>query len=68
MINSDLKLNPKIFDKDIEQSPTRNGYGEGLVLTGDQDENVVVLTADLTESTRSDAFAKKFPKRFFQVF
>ncbi len=67
MINPELRLNPKIFEKDVEQAPTRNGYGEGLVLAGDQDENVVVLCADLTESTRSDAFAKKFPKRFFQV-
>jgi transketolase len=67
MLNSEAKLNSKIFDKDVEQAPTRNGYGEGLVLAGDQDENVVVLCADLTESTRSDAFAKKFPKRFFQV-
>lgn len=67
MLNPDLKLNSKIFDKDVEQIPTRNGYGEGLVLAGDQDENVIVLCADLTESTRSDAFSKKFPKRFFQV-
>jgi len=67
MLNSQAKLNSKIFDKDVEQAPTRNGYGEGLVLAGDQDENVVVLCADLTESTRSDGFAKKFPERFFQV-
>ncbi len=67
MINPDLKLNPKVFEKDIEQFPTRNGYGEGLVLAGEHDENVVVLCADLTESTRSEAFAKKFPKRFFEI-
>jgi len=67
MINPELKLNSKIFDKDVEQAPTRNGYGEGLVLAGEQDENVVVLCADLTESTRSEAFAKKFPKRFFEL-
>lgn len=67
MLNSQAKLNSKIFDKDVEQAPTRNGYGEGLVLAGDQDENVVVLCADLTESTRSDGFAKKFSERFFQV-
>jgi len=67
MLNPDLKFNPKIFEKDVEQLPTRNGYGEGLVAAGEQDENVVVLCADLTESTRSEAFAKKFPKRFFQV-
>lgn len=67
MLNSEAKLNPKIFDEDIEQKATREGYGEGLVLAGEENENVVVLCADLTESTRSDAFAKKFPKRFFEV-
>ncbi len=67
MLNQDLKLNPKVFDKDVEQKPTRDGYGEGLVLAGEHDENVVVLCADLTESTRSEAFAKKFPKRFFEM-
>ncbi len=67
MLNPELKLNNELFEKNVEKKPTRDGYGEGLVSAGDQDENVVVLCADLTESTRSDAFAKKFPKRFFQV-
>src|SRR3989344_561393 len=66
MLNPDLKLNPKMFDKDIEQVPTRNGYGEGLVLAGEENPNVVALTADLNESTRTEAFAKKFPERFFE--
>ena len=67
MINSDAKLNPKIFDPDVELAPTRNGYGEGLLIAGEHNENVVVLCADLTESTRSEAFAKKFPERFIEV-
>src|SRR3989338_4766809 len=67
MLNSKAKLSSKTFDKDIEQKPTRDGYGDGLVLAGEQDQNVVVLCADLTESTRSEAFAKKFPERFFEV-
>ena len=44
-------------------SPT----GEGLVIAGEKNENVVVLCADLTESTRSEAFSKKFPERFIEV-
>src|SRR3970282_1198184 len=39
----------------------------GLVLAGDADPNVVVLCADLIESTRSEAFSKKYPERFFEV-
>lgn len=67
MINTKLNLSKKIFDKDIEQVPTRNGYGEGLVQAGEKDERVVALCADLTESTRTDAFSKKFPERFIEV-
>lgn len=67
MLNPASKLNPKIFAEDIEQRPTRDGYGEGLVAAGDRDRNVVVLCADLTESTRSEAFSKKFPERFFEI-
>ncbi len=67
MINTKLNLNPKIFDKDIEQQPTRQGYGEGLVLAGEKDDEVVVLCADLTESTRSNLFKEKFPQRFIEV-
>lgn len=67
MLNKNAKLNPKIFDAAVEQRPTRDGYGEGLVAAGESDPNVVVLCADLTESTRSEAFSKKFPERFFEV-
>jgi len=67
MINPEAKLNPKLFDSDIEQKPTRDGYGEGLVIAGTEDQNVVVLCADLAESTRSHKFAAKFPERFFEV-
>lgn len=60
-------LNPKLFDKDIEQAPIRQGFGEGLVLAGRADERVVALCCDLTESTKMDTFAKEFPKRFFEM-
>ncbi|MEK7638338.1 MAG: transketolase C-terminal domain-containing protein [Patescibacteria group bacterium] len=45
----------------------RDGYGKGLVRAGEQDERIVVLCADLTESTRSHWFAEKFPHRFIEV-
>ncbi len=67
MLNPEAKLNPKLFSSDVEQIPIRNGYGEGLIIVGEKDPNVVVLCADLTESTRSEAFAKKFPERFFEL-
>lgn len=51
----------------IEHIPTRNGYGEALVEAGKNDENIVVLSADLTESTRSHLFMESFPERFIEV-
>ncbi|MFI5265346.1 MAG: transketolase family protein [Candidatus Levyibacteriota bacterium] len=67
MLNPDLKLNQKLFDADVAKDATRSGYGTGLVKLGDSNPNVVALSADLTESTKADAFAKKYPERFFEV-
>lgn len=67
MLNPDLKLNSKVLGKDVEMKPTRDGYGDGLVIIGEENPNIVVLCADLTESTRSEGFAKKFPERFFEL-
>ncbi|MFA6520544.1 MAG: transketolase C-terminal domain-containing protein [Candidatus Paceibacterota bacterium] len=67
MLNPKLKLNPKIFNDDVEQVPTRKGFGQGLLVAGEKDLNVVGLCADLTESTQMHLFANKFPERFIQV-
>jgi transketolase len=45
----------------------RDGFGEALVELGNKSPDVVVLTADLADSTRVKDFAEKFPNRFFQV-
>lgn len=50
-----------------ENIPTRDGYGEGVVEAGHKNPNVVVLCADLTESTRSQWFQEQFPERFVQI-
>lgn len=67
MLNLSAKLSDKVFIDDIEQKATRDGFGEGLTTAGEKNKNVVALCADLTESVRMEAFAKKFPERFFQV-
>lgn len=66
-LNHAAQLNKKLFTKDIEQRPTRDGFGEGLVQAGERDERVVALCADLTESTRVEPFSKMFPERFVEV-
>lgn len=61
------KLIDNLFSPDIKQIAIRNGYGEGLLVLGKENTDVVVLCCDLTESTRSLDFAKAYPDRFVQV-
>ena len=67
MLHASLKLNSRIFEKDVEQVPIRKGFGEGLLAAGEADERVVGLCADLTESTQMHLFGKKFPNRFIEI-
>lgn len=65
---SSANLVTNLFDdKTIKRAGTRDGYGKGLVELGKQDPRVVVLCADLTESTRSNLFQKEFPDRFIEM-
>lgn len=67
MLNPKLKLNPKIFNDDVEQIPIRQGFGEGLVIAGSNNKQIVALSADLTESTKMNFFKEKFPERFVEI-
>lgn len=60
-------LSRQLFTDTIEHVPNRKGFGEGLVFAADQDERVVALCADLTESTQMEAFMKRYPERFVEV-
>lgn len=66
MLNPEAKLAADIFDKPAMAS-TREGFGKGVVEAGKADERVVVLTADLAESTQAHHFQAAFPERFIQV-
>ncbi len=46
---------------------SRDSFGEAILRLGETHPELVVLDADLSESTRSGKFAKKFPNRFFQM-
>ena len=54
-MNSKLMINP------------RKAYGEALIELGGKHENLVVLDADLSKSTKTIMFAKKYPERFFEM-
>lgn len=56
-------LDPKNWGSE----PIRKGFGRGLVVAGEQSDQVVALCADLTDSTQIGPFAKAFPERFIEV-
>jgi transketolase len=65
-LNPEMKLAADIFDK-VEKIPTRDGFGHGLVELGAANKDVVVLCADISDSTRAQWFADKYPERFVEV-
>lgn len=67
-------INPKSFlvknlidQKKLKAIPTRDGYGEGLIELGKINKDVVVLCADISDSTRSGWFRDAFPDRFIET-
>ena len=48
-------------------SHTRDAYGRALVEQGEKNRSVVVLDSDLSGSTKTAMFAKRFPERFFDI-
>lgn len=62
-----VPLNPKLFAADVEQAPIRKGFGEGLLHAAREDERIVGLCADLTESTQMHLFRDEFPERFVEM-
>lgn len=46
---------------------TRQSYGEALEELGKENDKIVVLDADLAQTTKTCMFAKSFPDRFFDV-
>ena len=67
MLNEKMHLVEDLFSNDIKMSPTRNGYGEGLVELGKENPDIVVMCGDLTDSTRTSYFQKEFPERFYEM-
>lgn len=60
-------LNEKIYTDTPDIEPTRAGFGRGLKLAGEKNENIVGLCADLVESVQMHLFAEEFPERYIEV-
>jgi transketolase len=56
-----------MIDKSVKPVATRQSFGEAVAKLGEKYPEIVVLEADLSKSTKSEIFGKKFPERFFQM-
>jgi len=53
---------------DLKDGPaTRDAFGDALQEIGRTNKNIVVVDGDVANSTRTEAFGKEFPARFFNV-
>ncbi|NUO09447.1 MAG: transketolase family protein [Candidatus Brocadia sp.] len=50
-----------------EMIATRQAYGDALLELGEKNKDIVVLDADLSKSTTTAKFGKKYPDRFFNM-
>lgn len=61
------QINEKFYSDAPDMEASRSGFGRGLKYAGEQDERVVAMSADLTESTQAHLFAEEFPTRFVEI-
>jgi len=64
---NDYILSSDAYSENVKQEPIRAGFGRGLKRAGEQDEKIVALCADLTESVQVHLFKEAFPDRFIQT-
>ena len=65
MINKEIK--EILNTEDDKKIATREAYGNKLAELGEKNSDIVVLDCDLSKSTKTAVFAKKFPDRFFNM-
>ncbi|VVB57079.1 1-deoxy-D-xylulose-5-phosphate synthase [uncultured archaeon] len=70
-MTTSFALNPSMkladpFAPDAKKAPTRDGWGQALAEMGTENKQLVVLSADVSESVRTHWFEKEFPSRFVQ--
>lgn len=65
-VQTSAYLSSDLFTDQMLSVPIRDGFGEGLLKAGGEHASVVVLSADLADSTRAEAFAQAYPDRFIE--
>ncbi len=56
-----------LLETEEKKVATRTAYGEKLAELGEKNKDIVALDCDLSKSTMTAIFAKKFPDRFFNM-
>lgn len=64
---SELHLVKSLLTTKLVEESIRKGFGRGLLIAGQQNDNVVAACADLTESTQMGLFKEAYPERFIEV-
>jgi transketolase len=64
---ADMHLYDDYHSKDAKKESIRDGFGRGLLRAGQENEQVVGICADLTDSTKMSLFAEAFPDRFIEA-
>lgn len=67
MIPAHIHLKEGLFGGSLERAATREGFGTGLVALGAESQDVVVLSADLAESTNAHLFKEQYPERYIEI-
>src|SRR5690242_2841250 len=62
-----IKLTDNLFAPDIKQAPIRQGFGEGMLVLGKENPDVIALCCDLVESTKLGDFMRAYPDRYVEV-
>lgn len=65
-LNSQAHLVPDVLSAKLAAEPSRDGWGKELVKLGAEMPNLVVLSADVSPSVRTNWFEEKFPGRFIE--
>lgn len=66
MLSKEQKLHPNLFGEPA-MAATRDGFGKALIELGETNPDVVVVCADLAESTRVLEFKEKYPIRYIEA-
>lgn len=61
------QIDDNFLNDDMKYEANRAGFGRGLKAAGEDNDAIVALCADLTDSTQISVFKEAFPERFIEI-